>query len=107
QAAVTQPASVDVSLGGTAKIDCSGSSSDEHGISNYGWWQQIPSGTLVALIYENNKRPSGIPARFSGSYSGSTGTLTITGVQAEDEVVYYCSGSYDGVVGDTEHWWVW
>ncbi|NWX84158.1 LV1 protein, partial [Nothoprocta pentlandii] len=98
QAAVTQqPASVDVSPGGTATITCSGAgSSDDYGIiSYYGWFQQKPGGAPVPVIYENNKRPSGIPARFSGSTSGSTGTLTITGVQAEDEAIYYC-GAYTG-----------
>ncbi|NXG23054.1 LV1 protein, partial [Grallaria varia] len=90
QAALTQdPLSKTVNVGDTVKITCSGSS------YSYGWYQQKVSGSgPVTVIYADDKRPSGLPSRFSGSKSGSTGTLTITGVQAEDEADYYCGG-YD------------
>ncbi|NXT84208.1 LV1 protein, partial [Zapornia atra] len=92
QAALTQPFSVSKNPGETVQITCSGVSS---GIS-VGWFQQkVPGTGPVTVIYSSDKRPSGIPARFSGSKSGSTGTLTITGVQPEDEAVYYCGG-WDG-----------
>ncbi|XP_064889202.1 immunoglobulin lambda-1 light chain isoform X13 [Columba livia] len=92
QAALTQPPSVSTTLGGTVQITCSGlSSSSGYGA---GWFQQkVPGTAPVTVIYGNTNRPSGIPSRFSGTKSGSTGTLTITGVQAEDEAVYYCGGN--------------
>ncbi|NXU09520.1 LV1 protein, partial [Pardalotus punctatus] len=89
-ASLSQPSSMSASVGETIRITCSGASSNW-----YGWYQQkVPGTGPVTVIYSNDKRPSGIPSRFSGSLSGSTGTLTITGVQAEDEAVYFCGG-YD------------
>ncbi|NXJ68546.1 LV1 protein, partial [Rostratula benghalensis] len=91
QAALTQPSSVSKNVGDTVQITCSGLSSSD---SYVGWYQQkVPGTAPVTVIYWNDQRPSGIPTRFSGSKSGSTGTLTISGVQPEDEAVYFCGGA--------------
>ncbi|KFV04246.1 Ig lambda chain V-1 region, partial [Tauraco erythrolophus] len=70
--------SVSANLGETFQITCSGLSS----YSNVGWYQQkTPGSAPVAVIYSNTNRPTDISSRFSGSLSGTTGTLTISGVQ--------------------------
>ncbi|NXR26459.1 LV1 protein, partial [Cinclus mexicanus] len=94
-AALTQqPSSLSANVGDTVRITCSGGSSNY-----YGWHQQkVPGSGPVTVIYNDDSRPSGIPSRFSGSLSGSTNTLTITGVQAKDEAVYFC-GSWDSSSG--------
>ncbi|NWY66044.1 LV1 protein, partial [Erithacus rubecula] len=96
-ASLTQPPFLSANMGDTIKITCSGGNSNY-----YGWFQQkVPGSGPVTVIYDDNSRPSGIPSRFSGSTSSGTATLTITGVQAEDEAVYFC-GSWDSSSGAGE-----
>uniref|UniRef100_A0A8C3WG11 Ig-like domain-containing protein n=1 Tax=Catagonus wagneri TaxID=51154 RepID=A0A8C3WG11_9CETA len=88
---VTQEAALSVSLGGTITLTC-GFSSGSVSTGNYpAWYQQTPGQAPRLLIYSTNSRPSGVPARFSGSISGNKAALTITGAQVEDEADYYCS----------------
>ena len=96
QPGLTQPSSVSGNLGQTVTISCAGTSSDVGAYNGVGWYQQLPGSAPKTLIYNLNKRSSGIPARFSGSKSGNTATLTISGLQAEDEADYYCSSYKSG-----------
>ncbi|NXF03956.1 LV1 protein, partial [Smithornis capensis] len=100
QAALSQLSFLSTNVGENIKMTCSGGSDNY-----YGWFQQkkVPGSAPVTVIYQNDKRPSNIPSRFSGSQSGSMGTLTATGVKAEDKAVCFC-GSEDSSSDSTVTW---
>ena len=92
QSELTQPPSVSGGLGQTVTISCAGSANNI-GRIGVNWYQQFPGKAPKLLISANSNQPSRVSGRFSGSTSGNTGSLTITGLQAEDEADYYCTSA--------------
>uniref|UniRef100_A0A8C7ETW1 Immunoglobulin V-set domain-containing protein n=1 Tax=Neovison vison TaxID=452646 RepID=A0A8C7ETW1_NEOVI len=86
QSSLSQPSSVSGALGQTVAISCVGTSNDIGRYNYVSWYQQLPGMSPKLLIYDVSYRPSGIPDRFSGSKSGNTASLTISRLQAEDEI---------------------
>nr|6B5P_L Chain L, CIS42 Fab Light chain [Homo sapiens]6B5R_L Chain L, CIS42 Fab Light chain [Homo sapiens]6B5S_L Chain L, CIS42 Fab Light chain [Homo sapiens]6B5T_L Chain L, CIS42 Fab Light chain [Homo sapiens] len=95
QSVLTQPASVSGSPGQSITISCTATSSNVGSFNLVSWYQHHPGKAPKLIIHEVSKRPSGASNRFSGSKSGNTASLTISGLQAEDEADYYCC-SYVG-----------
>nr|8DPM_E Chain E, Antibody 9.20.1A2 Fab light chain [Homo sapiens]8DPM_J Chain J, Antibody 9.20.1A2 Fab light chain [Homo sapiens]8DPM_O Chain O, Antibody 9.20.1A2 Fab light chain [Homo sapiens] len=99
QSVLTQPPSVSGAPGQTVTISCTGSYSNIGAGYDVQWYQHLPGTAPKLLIYDNVHRPSGVPDRFSGSKSGTSASLAITGLQTEDEADYYCQ-SYDSRLRD-------
>uniref|UniRef100_A0A8C6G6D7 Ig-like domain-containing protein n=1 Tax=Mus spicilegus TaxID=10103 RepID=A0A8C6G6D7_MUSSI len=72
------PAIMATSPGEKVTMTCSASSNQKPGSSPKLW------------IYSISNLASGVPARFSGSGSGTSYSLTISSVKAEDAATYYC-----------------
>uniref|UniRef100_A0A8D0L340 Ig-like domain-containing protein n=1 Tax=Sphenodon punctatus TaxID=8508 RepID=A0A8D0L340_SPHPU len=80
-----------VSPGGTVTLSCI-LSSGAIGDGNHPLWLQQRQGSVPRLlVYATSTRATGVPERFTGSRSGNTMSLTITGALAEDDADYYCS----------------
>ncbi|KAG9339992.1 hypothetical protein JZ751_022102 [Albula glossodonta] len=80
---LTQSPTVEsVSVGGSVTLNCRASSTK-------------PGESPKLLVYKASIRASGTPARFTGSGSGTSYMLKISGVQAEDAGDYYCQQYYD------------
>uniref|UniRef100_A0A452HNE2 Ig-like domain-containing protein n=1 Tax=Gopherus agassizii TaxID=38772 RepID=A0A452HNE2_9SAUR len=82
------PESLSVFPGEKVTIRCTASST----LSSYAvsWYQQKPRQAPKLLIYQDSDRPYGVPARFSGSRSGTIYTLAISSVEANEAADYYC-----------------
>ncbi|EDL77972.1 rCG36623, partial [Rattus norvegicus] len=98
QFVLTQPNSVSTNLGSTVKLSCKRSTGNIG--SNYvNWYQQHEGRSPTTMIYRDDKRPDGVPDRFSGSIdrSSNSALLTINNVQTEDEADYFCQSYSSGI----------
>nr|CAD18853.1 immunoglobulin lambda chain [Mus musculus] len=87
QIVLTQsPAIMSASPGQKVTITCSASSS----VNYMHWYQQKLGSSPKLWIYDTSKLAPGVPARFGGSGSGTSYSLTISSMEAEDAASYFC-----------------
>ncbi|ELW72417.1 Ig lambda chain V-I region WAH, partial [Tupaia chinensis] len=96
QSVLAQLPSVSGTLNQRITISCKGSS-DNIGRNSVYWDQQLAGMLPRLLIYRNSNRPSGVPNRFSGSKSGTSASLTMSGLQTEDKATYHCLAWDSGI----------
>ncbi|NWV04799.1 VPRE3 protein, partial [Ptilonorhynchus violaceus] len=100
QPVLTQPSSVFVLPGQTARLFCT--LSPQYNISQFGisWYQERPGHSLRYLLYYNSERdkhkPAKTPDRFSATkdLASNACILTIASACQEDNGTYYCSLSH-------------
>uniref|UniRef100_A0A8D0L4N4 Ig-like domain-containing protein n=1 Tax=Sphenodon punctatus TaxID=8508 RepID=A0A8D0L4N4_SPHPU len=89
---VTQtPESLTVLPEETVTIQCKASRSVGNEMNLY---LLQPGETPKLMLYHVTNRFTGVPDRFSGRYSGTDFTFTISGVQVEDAGDYCCGHDY-------------
>ena len=97
---LTQPSSVLVLPGQTARLSCI--LSPQYNISEFGisWYQQRPGHSLRYLLYYNSERdkhkPAKIPDRFSATkdLASNACILIVASAHYEDNGNYYCALSH-------------
>nr|4FFV_C Chain C, 11A19 Fab light chain [Mus musculus]4FFV_L Chain L, 11A19 Fab light chain [Mus musculus] len=80
------PAILSASPGEKVTMTCRASSS----VNNMHWYQQKPGSSPKPWLHGTSNLASGVPVRFSGSGSGTSFSLTISRVEAEDAATYFC-----------------
>lgn len=81
------PSFLSVSLGDQVTINCRATKNINKHLA---WVQQKPGKSPRILIHYAANLLTGVPAKFSGSGSGTDYSLTINNLESEDIATYYC-----------------
>lgn len=81
------PSFLSASLGDQVTINCRATKNINKHLA---WVQQKPGKSPRILIHFASNLLTGVPAKFSGSGSGTDYSLTINNLESEDIATYYC-----------------